>query len=297
MTQTRVISVNTLYKHKAFFEAFFDGIAMTITAFEAVISDRIDPEKNDKWVIEAYFSEDIAYNDIYTEITKYAKDNELYIEEIKLSLIENIDFASKVLEDFKPINIAKFYIYNSVHKDNLPKDLIPMEISAGLAFGTGDHETTSGCIELLCALDITPSRILDMGTGSGVLSIAAAKLFNASILAVDIEENSIITAKQNLSINHITDVMVERCDGYEAKVYAHGPYDLILSNILARPLIEMSASLAENLSANGVAILAGFLEDQSHAVIDAHIKKGLKLDKIIKKNNWIIAQLSKLTNS
>jgi ribosomal protein L11 methyltransferase len=294
MTKTRVISLITIYEHHAFFEAFFEGIATTISSFEAQISEKIDPEPGDEWIIEAFFNNNVDFEKIKSELEEYAAINNLEIHSIKLALIENIDFASKVLEDFKPIEIGKFYIYNIAHKDGIPNHLIPMEISAGLAFGTGDHETTSGCIELMSSLGDRPTNILDMGTGSGVLSIAASKLFSSRIVAVDIEENSVITAKQNCAINNVTsDIQIFQTDGYEEVVYNNGPYDLILSNILARPLIEMAEDLARNLNQGGYAILAGFLNDQADAVINEHKKFGLELIESLVKNNWIIAKLRK----
>jgi len=133
-----------------------------------------------------------------------------------------------------------------------------------------------------------------MGTGSGILSIAAAKLFNCHIVASDIEENSIITAAENFKINNVADkIKLFLADGYSNDIYQNGSYNLIMSNILARPLIEMAQNLADNLKVGGTAILAGFLTDQASNVIEAHLNAGLKLTRTKEKSNWVIARLTK----
>ena len=294
MTKTFIIQAKTQYQFIPFFEAFFEGIATTISSFEAEVSAKIDPEPTDIWLVQAYFEKQPNFTDIKAQLEEYAGSNQLLIISLEEDIIENVDFAQKVLDDFNPIRVGNFYIHNSAHKTNLPQELISMEISSGLAFGTGDHETTSGCLECLSELKEKPKAILDMGTGSGVLSIAAAKLFNCSVIASDIEENSIITASDNFKINHVADkIKLFLADGYDQEIYDSGPYDLILSNILARPLISMASDLANNLKNGGVAILAGFLTAQAEQVIQAHLSQGLKLSHTKNKNNWVIAQLTK----
>ena len=294
MTLTHIISVKTQYKFIPFFESFFDGIATTISSFEAEVSAKIDPEPFDIWLVQAYFENLPDFPKIKADLEDYSRLNQLQIISLQQEAIENIDFAQKVLEDFSPIQVGSFFIHNSAHKANPMKDLISMEISSGLAFGTGDHETTSGCLEYLSALTEAPKNILDMGTGSGVLSISSAKLFNCSVTASDIEENSIITARENFRINQVSDqINLFLADGYSDQVYALGPYDLILSNILARPLILMAPDLAKNLNKGGNAILAGFLTDQAGSVIEAHLAQGMKLLHTKNKNNWVIAWLAK----
>jgi ribosomal protein L11 methyltransferase len=294
MSKTFIIEVKTKYKYTPFVESFFEGIATTISCFEAEVSAKIDPEPEDIWRVEVYLESLPNFSQIQDRFMAYAQELGLEIIFISHRTIENIDFAQKVLEDFKPIKVGSFYIHNTAHKTDLPKNLITMEISSGLAFGTGDHETTSGCLEFISGLAEHPKKILDMGTGSGVLSIAAAKLFNCSITAIDIEQNSIITAKENFRINNVEkNIELFLADGYEDKIYANGPYDLILSNILARPLIAMAPDLSKNLKTGGVAILAGFLEDQAEQVIEAHTKHDMDLISSNCKNNWVISKLIK----
>lgn len=295
MSKTFIIQVRAKYKYTPYIESFFEGIANTITCFEAEVSAKIDPEPDDLWQVGAYLENLSNFAQIEAEFRSYARDCNLEIISVKQEEVENVDFAQKVLKDFRPIRVGRLYIHNSAYKEDLPKNLITLEISSGLAFGTGDHETTGGCLEFLSDLLEKPSNMLDMGTGSGVLSLAAAKIFNCSITASDIEKNSILTAQENFRINNVTNnIQLFLADGYQEQIYANGPYDLIVSNILARPLIAMAADLSKNLKLGGVAILAGFLEDQAAQVIEAHTKQGLTLIASKNKNKWIIAKLIKI---
>lgn len=139
-------------------------------------------------------------------------------------------------------------------------------------------------------------RILDVGTGSGILSLAAAKLWNdCQITAVDIDEEAVWVTRQNALDNQLEKFLeVERSDGYQSECVAkNAPYDLIFSNILARPLIEMAPDLASHLKEGGYCILSGFVDEQVDWVLEAHQKQGLKLVKIFEQDNWRAAVMEK----
>ena len=140
-------------------------------------------------------------------------------------------------------------------------------------------------------------NILDMGTGSGILSLAAAKLWqnNCQITAVDIDEEAVSVTKQNAIDNHLQKfITAEVSDGYQSDlVIDNAPYDLILANILARPLIAMAPDLYKNLKTGGYCILSGFVEEQEEWVIGAHTKQGLKLKHLYKLDNWRAALMEK----
>jgi ribosomal protein L11 methyltransferase len=295
MKQTHIIEIQSKYKYLPYIESFFEGMVSTISSFEDKPSLTIDPQPEDVWLMQAYFLEPPAFEHINKAFRAYAEESDLEILSMQYNKIDNLNFAQKVLEDFKPISIGRFYIHNSAHKVAMPTNMISMEISSGLAFGTGEHETTSGCLEFIADIKDLPTNVLDMGTGSGILSIAAAKFFQCKVTASDIEENAIATARQNFALNNVSDIInLYLGDGYTNDIQNHGPYDLIVSNILARPLISMSQDLVDNLKIGGIAILAGFLLDQAEQVIAAHTSKGLELIGTKNHNNWIIAQLIRI---
>lgn len=167
---------------------------------------------------------------------------------------------------------------------------ITLTLDAGLAFGTGEHGSTRGC---LVALETVarrrPHRILDMGTGSGILAMAAARLLNRPVLATDIEPWAVRVANENADLNGVAHLVTARlADGWrDPFVRAHGPYDLVFANILARPLCLMARDLALNLAPGGTAILAGLLANQARWVLSAHRIQGLRLERTLPQGPWI----------
>jgi ribosomal protein L11 methyltransferase len=166
---------------------------------------------------------------------------------------------------------------------------ITLTLDAGLAFGTGEHGSTRGC---LVALETVarrrPRRILDMGTGSGILAMAAAKLLNRNVLATDIEPWAVRVAAENAALNGVARLVTARlADGWrDPFVRSHGPYDLVFANILARPLCLMAQDLALNLAPGGTAILAGLLANQARWVLAAHRAQGLRLERMLPQGPW-----------
>jgi ribosomal protein L11 methyltransferase len=181
-----------------------------------------------------------------------------------------------------------------------PVGRITLILDAGVAFGSGEHNSTRGC--LLALERLVPrlrrhsrSRILDLGTGSGVLAMAAAKTLHRVVLATDIEPWSVRVARQNARLNRIGPlVRPVLADGWRsASVRRSGPYDLVFGNILARPLRLMAHDLAGHLAPGGVAILAGLLRVQARDVLAAHRRNGLVLDRMIHLEPWTTLVLRK----
>jgi len=166
---------------------------------------------------------------------------------------------------------------------------ITLRLDAGLAFGSGEHGSTRGCLRALEMLaHRRPRRILDLGTGSGILAIAAARLLHRKLLAVDIEPWSVRLARRNARANGVEPLVAVRlADGWRSRVVRAGaPYDLVLANILARPLALMARSLAAHLAAGGTAVLSGLLPTQARAVLAAHRRHGLVLERRIEDGPW-----------
>lgn len=166
---------------------------------------------------------------------------------------------------------------------------ITLTLDAGLAFGSGEHGSTRGCLVALeTVIGRRPRRILDMGTGSGILAMAAARLLNRDVLATDIEPWAVRVAAENAELNGVGHLVHARlADGWrDPFVRAGGPYDLVFANILARPLSLMARDLALNLAPGGTAILAGLLANQARWVMSAHRVQGLRLVRMLPQGAW-----------
>jgi ribosomal protein L11 methyltransferase len=167
---------------------------------------------------------------------------------------------------------------------------ITLTLDAGLAFGTGEHGSTRGCLLALeAAARRRPRRILDVGTGSGILAMAAARLLNRAVLATDIEPWAVRVASENAALNGVANLVTARlADGWtDPLVRGHGPYDLVFANILARPLCLMARDLALHLEPGGTAILAGLLANQARWVLAAHRAHGLRLERMLLQGPWM----------
>jgi ribosomal protein L11 methyltransferase len=227
-----------------------------------------------------------------------AKKQQIVLPTYKVIKLESENWLKDYVIKFEPFEIADFCIYG-IHELQAPQtDKIPLQIYAATAFGS-NHQTTQSCITALSELHkagFVPQKILDVGTGSGILSLCAAKLWdNAKITASDIDEEAVIVTEGNAVTNHLdTHITTLQSDGYQdERIRQNAPYDLILSNILANPLIAFAADLSEHLVSQGYAVLSGFVDNQVEDVLAAHQKVGLKLIKLYQADNWRAALLQK----
>lgn len=217
----------------------------------------------------------------------------------KCSHIPATNWLTKNVIAFPPLITDDFYIYG-VHEEQTPQtDKHRLRIYAATAFGSGQHQTTRLCLEFLSRLfhrSFRPGKILDMGCGSGILALSSLLLWpNASAVAADIDNEAVIVTLQNAADNGLDHRISAACgDGYQnGLVQENAPYDLVFSNILARPLIEMSPALAAALKPGGYAVLSGFTEEQTDWVLAAHEKAGLKRIAVLKNENWRAALMEK----
>lgn len=217
-----------------------------------------------------------------------------------ISFLESKNWLAENVIKFSPVEVEEFLIYG-VHEQTPPQtDRLAMRIYAATAFGS-EHQTTKSCLKAISEFNKISSnhaKILDMGTGSGILALACAKLWdnNTHIIAVDIDEEAVLVTQSNATDNNLSNqITAEVSDGYSsALVKNQAPYDLIISNILARPLIEMAPSLSACLKPQGYCILSGFVEEQEDWVINAHVEQGLKLVKTYRLDNWRAALMEKI---
>lgn len=221
------------------------------------------------------------------------------LPEYTIEKLQSNDWLADNVIKFAPLEVAEFLVYG-IHEKNVDtKGKIGVRVYAATAFGS-EHQTTKCCLQGISDINKTigsAKKILDVGTGSGILSIAAAKIWkNAQIVAVDIDDESVEVAKQNAIDNGVEKQMtVAYSDGYSsAIVQQNAPYDVILANILARPLIAMAKDMAENLKIGGYAVISGFIDEQVDWVVGEHQKFGLELQKVYEMDNWRAALLKRI---
>ncbi|MBB4185533.1 50S ribosomal protein L11 methyltransferase [Sinorhizobium terangae] len=216
---------------------------------------------------------------------------------IEREVLPDIDWIAKSLEGLAPVRAGRFVVHGSHDRDKVRTGEIAIEIDAGQAFGTGHHGTTAGCLEVLASVAHTrPVRnVLDLGTGSGVLAIAAWKLLHVPVLATDIDPIATRVASENARRNGVvTGMTFATAPSFHSTAFStNGPFDLIIANILARPLMKMAPQLVANLAAGGSVILSGILAEQRWKVLAAYNGQRLKHVRTIWRNGWVTIHLTK----
>lgn len=219
-----------------------------------------------------------------------AETPELNIEELAPR-----NWVEENLKGFPPIDVGRFFIYAS-HVEHRPlPGRIPMRIDPGAAFGTGTHATTSGCLHAIETLGRkhTFKNPLDVGSGSGILAIAMAKLWHIPVLGTDIDPVAVEVAQQNARLNQVDRLVEFRVGPGFAPIPDYARYDLIVANILARPLTAIAPDLGHHLVRGGYAVLSGLLVRDERFVLAAYMAQGLKLSKRIVREDWATLVLQK----
>ncbi len=278
-----------------YFLTFFETLSETIVYFEAEDTKHIDSEPEDLWAIQVYLGNEPDLEMIEAKTSEIAEEFKINKPLLKMQKINDQDWVSEVQKTFVPIHSGSFFIHHSNYAGNVPEGKIAIEINAGRAFGTGEHETTSNCLKALSELSKNKYiNCLDMGCGSGILAIAIAKLWPNQITAVDLDEQAVNVTEENIHINKTSFITTGQSDGYKSRlVEKNAPYQLITANILANPLIEMANDAYNHLQKDGILILAGFLNNQMENVLSAHLSQGFTLMQIISEENWPVLMLKK----
>lgn len=214
---------------------------------------------------------------------------------IEIELLPDIDWVSHSLEGLGPVRAGRFFVHGSHDRDKVKPGDLAIEIDAGQAFGTGHHGTTVGCLELIADVmeHEKPQNALDLGTGSGILAIGIALIKPIRILATDIDPIAIKVAKENFALNGvaktITAITATGLDDEEIK--KRSPFDLIVANILANPLIELAPQMVPALKNGGSIVLSGILEEQHDRVVKAFEAEGAKYIKTLLHEGWVAIHL------
>lgn len=230
------------------------------------------------WEVASYFHE--APDDIILDILAEAFGAKPFL----VSELPEVDWVAKVQRELHPVDAGRFFVYGGHDADKVPPGRIPLLIEATMAFGTGHHATTLGCLlafDRLEAAGFRPARVADIGCGTAVLAMAAAKLLpGAVILASDIDPVAVEVARANLGVNGLEGrVECLEAAGFDhRRLKAAGPYDLVFANILKGPLVELAPDMAAQVAPGGKVILSGLLAVQAEAVVSAYVAAGFRLE-------------------
>jgi ribosomal protein L11 methyltransferase len=266
--------------------ALLDELAGAVAAFEIRPADG---DNDALWRVEAYPREAVldAPAEIRLALAAAGAGGKL-IRIVEERLPER-DWLAENRRAFPPQRIGRFLIHGSHWHGPIPASAIGIEIDAATAFGTGEHPSTRGC--LLALHDLARRRRfrrpLDIGTGSGILAIAAAKRLHRRITAGDIDPEAVRVARHHARRNGLAGrIKTARAAGYRSRVLRRSGYDLILANILARPLALMARDLKRAIMPGGAAVLAGLLRRQEALVLAAHRAQGLSLERRLVIEGW-----------
>lgn len=263
-------------------------------------SERIADDP-DSWQLEAFFAgkPNSAMIAAVQALVPSAAGSRAGIEKIR-----DADWVTMSQAGIEPVHAGRFYVHTETNKGRVPEGAKAFRIDAGLAFGTGTHETTSGCLMTLDALRASGKRVrnlLDLGTGTGLLAFAAMHLWpQAHATASDIDPKSVEVTADNAEINGVAlgggpgQLALAAAPGMEHPLLiGRAPYDLIIANILAGPLIELAPNVSMALAEGGTLILAGLLTGQADAVAHAYRRQGLRLAGRIDNGDWPALRLVK----
>jgi len=248
-----------------------------------IVAEEPDPAKPDLWRLHAYFDEEPGWNELKA-LETLADEGDPVLERLH----EATDWVTVSQAGLEPIRAGRFFVHTPPHYKERPKGSICFEIDAGLAFGTGQHATTAGCLAALDHLERSGasfSNIADIGTGTGLLAFAGLALWpEAKAIATDIDPIAVDVSRDNAAINGVKlgmqagELLLAVADGMDSPMLAaRAPFDLLIANILAGPLIELAPSFAKATAPGGMIILAGLLDTQADGVIAAYKSNGATL--------------------
>ncbi|KQW22079.1 ribosomal protein L11 methyltransferase [Afipia sp. Root123D2] len=256
-----------------------DGNDVAVVAFE---------QPGGRWDVTMYFAQEPERDAIRDLIAQAA--GQAVADTLTFDAVAATDWVKSSLEGLVPVSAGRFVVHGSHDRARVQPNKLGIEIEAALAFGTGHHGTTRGCLLLLDRVlcQRTPKRVLDLGSGTGVLAIAAAKALRRPILASDIDPRSVIVARENARLNGVGNWVESICaTGFASPRFtANGPFGLVLANILANPLRQLAMPMARHLAPSGYVILSGLLPHQADSVVAAYRANGIKLVRRLQVDGW-----------
>ena len=262
--------------------AALDELAGAVSAFETAEGAAL-------WRVEAYPRAPVLDPELEVRLALAAAASGGRLVRIIEERLPERDWLAENRRAFPPLRIGRFFVHGSHWQGRVPAGAIAIEIDAATAFGTGEHPSTRGCLMALDSLARRRRfrRPLDIGTGSGILAIAAAKRLRRGVLASDVDCAAVRVASHHVRRNGLAGhVRLVCAQGYPSRAVRRSDYDLIFANILARPLALMARDLGRAIAPGGVAVLAGLLRRQEALVVAAHRAQGLSLERRIVIDGW-----------
>ncbi|MCK0142680.1 50S ribosomal protein L11 methyltransferase [Aliiroseovarius sp. F20344] len=219
-------------------------------------------------------------------------------KDFTVSELPEVDWVAHVKRELAPVEAGQFFVYGSHDAALLPKEKIGLLIDAAMAFGTGHHGTTLGCLRALDFLvqdGFVGKSVADIGCGTAVLGMAAAKIWPDTVIASDIDEVAVDVARANVAANDLQDrVICVEAAGFGADAIAKkAPFDLVFANILKGPLIGLASDMRANIAAGGFAILSGILNPQADEVVQSYNQNGFELTQRQEIGDWTTLILRK----
>jgi ribosomal protein L11 methyltransferase len=245
-------------------------------------------EERALWNTVAYFEDETA---------AATARNVLNMPDSNIAALPDVDWVRESLRGLAPVVAGRFFLHGSHDRERRRLGGLSFEIDAGTAFGTGHHGTTAGCLLILDRVlkQKRPHRIFDLGCGTGVLALAAAKATNVKVLATDIDPESVRVTKLNASLNRAGPQVhaVTAAGLHHRVIHEAAPFDLIFANILARPLAKLAQGLSHMLMPGGTLILSGLTRDQLRWIASAYRARGLVPTQIVRIDNWVALAVTK----
>ena len=263
-------------------EAAAEAIDSDILLEGATYSILEEDEDRDIWRIDAFPTSEEEVEALTARLAEHPGVT------VKVEPLADADWLAMSLSGLPPVRAGRFFVYGAHDQGRVPPNAVNLKIDAGAAFGTGHHGTTVGC---LVAYDELLKRerfekVLDVGCGTGVLAIAAARTGASLAVGTDIDAPSVRIANENARLNQANARFVHASGLNDMKVRAGAPYDLVFANILAPPLVALSQDIKMSLRIGGVAILSGLLRTQERRVSAAYLSRGFKLERRIHRDAW-----------
>jgi ribosomal protein L11 methyltransferase len=248
-----------------------------------------EDEARGVWRIDAYPTSDAEADALLALLSRGAQ---LRVTSAPLA---DADWLALALSGLPPVRAGRFFLYGAHDRGRAPANAVALRIEAGAAFGTGHHGTTLGCLVAFAALLKARRfvRVLDVGTGTGVLAIAAARTGSQRVVGTDVDAVSVRIARENAGLNRARAGFV-RADGLaHRRVAAAAPYHLVFANILARPLVRLAPDIRRALAPGGLAILSGLLRGQERQVRAAYLARGFRLVRRCYRDAWVTLVLER----
>ena len=249
---------------------------------DATYSILEEDEARGVWRIDAYPTSDDEADAFTNTLLGFAG------LKVAREALADADWLAMALSGLPPVRAGRFFIYGVHDRGRAPPNTVNLRIEAGAAFGTGHHGTTVGCLlaydRLLKANRF--ARVLDVGAGTGVLAIAAARTGSAKAVGTDIDRVSVRISRENARVNAVNVRFVHASGLGHRAVRADAPYDLVFANILARPLVSLAQDIKCALRPGGIAVLSGLLRTQERYVRAAYLARGLRLDFALRRDAW-----------